>query len=238
LRSSQEGRDEVDEVESWQGSDVSEFEDIEEGTKKRKRKGEALPFPTVEEINKGFIWGQDCMFNVPIDRVHPAKDPETNHRVLNIRRAKETFNRLLGDFWNDVSHMTLCPMGHVMELRQEDGTMKLSVRHFQRFHEHEDFKAAFHNHQEEGNPLSRTDFLTTLYCGSLWMDNISSTLVKYWLGRHSKEETLLKKSIESGSARGRLGLWCTTSLIFILAHLFKSMNYISNKHIIQPCWRI
>jgi hypothetical protein len=37
--------------------------------------------------------------------------------------------------------------------------MKLSVRHFRRFHECEDFEAAFQNHQEEGNPLSRTDFL-------------------------------------------------------------------------------
>jgi hypothetical protein len=71
--------------------------------------------------------------------------------------------------------------------------------------------------------------LQTVYCSSLWMDNISSMLVKYWLRRHSKEETLLKKSIENGSTRGRLGLWCTTCLIFLLVPLFKSMNYISNK---------
>jgi hypothetical protein len=38
--------------------------------------------------------------------------------------------------------------------------VKLSVRHFRRFHEREDFETAFQNHQEEGNPLSRTDFLT------------------------------------------------------------------------------
>jgi hypothetical protein len=62
------------------------------------RKGEELPFPTVEEINEGFIWGQDCVFNVPIARVHLAKDVVTNHRVFNIQRAKETYNRLLGDF--------------------------------------------------------------------------------------------------------------------------------------------
>ena len=70
------------------------------------------------------------MFNVPIARVHPTKNVETNHRVLHIQRAKETYNRLLGDFWNDVSHVTLCPMGHIMELRQEDGIVKLSVHHF------------------------------------------------------------------------------------------------------------
>jgi hypothetical protein len=84
LRSSQEGRDEADEVEPWQGVDVSESEDTEEDIKKRKRKGEEFPFPTIEEIKEGFIWNQDCMFNVPISRVHPAKNPETNHRVLNI----------------------------------------------------------------------------------------------------------------------------------------------------------
>jgi hypothetical protein len=83
------------------------------------------------------------VFNVPIARVHPAKDVETNHRVLNIQRAKETYNRLLGDFWNDVSYVTLRPMGQVTELRQDDGTMKLSVRHFRRFHEREDFEATF-----------------------------------------------------------------------------------------------
>jgi hypothetical protein len=160
LKSSQEGRNEVDEVEPWQGEHASESEDTEEDTKKRKRKGEELPFPTVEEINEGFIWGQDCVFNVPIARVHPAKDVETNHRVLNIQRAKDTYNRLLGDFWNDASHVTLRPMGHVTELRQEDGTMKLLVRYFRRFHEREDFEATFQNHQDEGNPLSRTDFLT------------------------------------------------------------------------------
>jgi hypothetical protein len=143
LRSSQEGRDKADEVEPWQGADVSESEDTKEGTKKSKRKGEELHFPTVEEINKGFIWGQDCVFNVPIARVHPAKDPETNHRVLNIQRAKETYNRLLGDFWNDVSHVTLHPVGHVTEVRQEDGTVKLVVRYFRRFHEHEDFETVF-----------------------------------------------------------------------------------------------
>jgi hypothetical protein len=104
---------------------------------------EELPFPTVEEINEGFLRGQDCVFNVPIARVHPAKDIETNHRVLNIQRAKETYNQLLGDFWNDVSHVTLRPMGHVTELRQEDGTLKLLVRHFQRFHGREDFEADF-----------------------------------------------------------------------------------------------
>jgi hypothetical protein len=160
LRSSQEGRDEVDEVEPWQGAHVSKSEDTEEDKKKRKRKSEELPFPTVEEINQGFIWGQDCVFNVPIVRVHPAKDVETNHRILNIQRAKKTYNRLLGEFWNDVSHVTLRPMGHVTELRQEDGIVKLSVHHFWRFHECEDFEAAFQNHQQEENPLSRTDFLT------------------------------------------------------------------------------
>jgi hypothetical protein len=34
-------------------------------------------------------------------------------------------------------------MGHVTELRQEDGTLKLLVRHFQRFHGREDFEADF-----------------------------------------------------------------------------------------------
>jgi hypothetical protein len=197
LRSFQEGKDEVDEVEPWQGAHVSESKDTKEDKKKKKKKGEKLSFPTVEEINEGFIWGQDCVFNVPIACVHPTKDVETNHRVLNIQRAKETYNRLLGDFWNDVSHMTLHPMGHVTELRQEDGTVKLSVRHFRRFHKREDFEAAFQNYQEEGNPFSQTDFLTNSILCNLWMDSISSALAKYWLGRHSKEETLLKKSIES-----------------------------------------
>jgi hypothetical protein len=160
LRSSQEGRDKADEVEPWQGADVSESEDTKEGTKKSKRKGEELHFPTVEEINKGFIWGQDCVFNVPIARVHPTKDLETNHRVLNIQRAKRLTIVCLGIFWNDVSHVTLRPMGHVTKLRQEDGTMKLLVRHFRRFRECEDFEMAFQNHQDEGNLLSRIDFFT------------------------------------------------------------------------------
>jgi hypothetical protein len=47
--------EETDEIEPWQGADVSESEDTEEGTKKRKRKDEELPFSTVEEINRGFI---------------------------------------------------------------------------------------------------------------------------------------------------------------------------------------
>jgi hypothetical protein len=179
------------------------------------------------------------VFNVPIAHVHPAKDVETNHRVLNIQRAKETYIRLLGDFWNDVSHVILHPMGHVIELRQEDGTVKLLVHHFRRFHECEDFEAAFQNHQDEGNPLSRTDFLTN---NILWQPVDGQHIIHACkvLARKAcqRGETLLKKSIESGSARGRLGLWCTTSLIFILAPQFKSMNYISNERIIQLCWRI
>jgi hypothetical protein len=91
------------------------------------------------------------VFNVPIARVHLIKDVETNHRILNIQRAKETYNRLLGDFWNDISHVILCPVGYVMELRQEDGTMKLLVHYFWRFHDREDFETAFQNHQDEGN---------------------------------------------------------------------------------------
>jgi hypothetical protein len=66
--------------------------------KKGREKVRSSLFPTVEEINEGFIWGQDCVFNVPIARVHLAKDVVTNHRVFNIQRAKETYNRLLGDF--------------------------------------------------------------------------------------------------------------------------------------------
>jgi hypothetical protein len=51
-------------------------------------------------------------------------------------------------------------MGYVTELRQEDGTVKILVRYFRKFHEREDFEAAFHNHQDEGNLSSQTDFLT------------------------------------------------------------------------------
>jgi hypothetical protein len=51
-------------------------------------------------------------------------------------------------------------MGHVTKVRQEDGTLKLVVRYFWRLHEREDFETAFQNHQDEGNLLGRTDFLT------------------------------------------------------------------------------
>ena len=55
------------------------------------------------------------MSNVLVNRVHPAKDVETNHRVLNLQRAKKTYNQLLKNFWNDISHVILRLVGYVTE---------------------------------------------------------------------------------------------------------------------------
>jgi hypothetical protein len=51
-------------------------------------------------------------------------------------------------------------MGHVTVVREEDGTVKLVMRYFWRFHEREDFEMAFQNHQNEENLLGRTNFIT------------------------------------------------------------------------------
>jgi hypothetical protein len=38
------------------------------------------------------------VFNVLVNCVHPTKDAETNHSVLNLQRAKEIYNQLLENF--------------------------------------------------------------------------------------------------------------------------------------------
>jgi hypothetical protein len=122
---------------------IKELEVAEEGAKTRKRTSEEFPFPTIEEINQGSIWGHNCVFNMLVNRMHPAKDAETNHRILNLQRAKDTYNWLLENFWNDISHVTLRLMEYVTERREQDGFVKQVVRFFPRSHICNDFEKAF-----------------------------------------------------------------------------------------------
>jgi hypothetical protein len=47
------------------------------------------------------------VFYVLVACVHPTKDAKTDHRILNLKGAKEIYNWLLGNFWNDISHEAL-----------------------------------------------------------------------------------------------------------------------------------
>jgi hypothetical protein len=87
LKISAEGRDE-EENEPCQRTNVGETEVVKKDIKRRKKTSEECSFLIIEEINQGFIWGQECVFNVPIACVHPAKNAKINHRVLNLERAK------------------------------------------------------------------------------------------------------------------------------------------------------
>jgi hypothetical protein len=51
-------------------------------------------------------------------------------------------------------------MEYVIEQRQKDVAIKLLVHYFLRIHKRDDFEKAFENHQDVGNLLSQTDFLT------------------------------------------------------------------------------
>jgi hypothetical protein len=79
----------------------------EEGAKTRKGVSEDLLSPTTEEINQGFIWNQNCVYNVPANCVHLVKDAKTNHRILNLQKTKETYNQELRNFWNEIFHVIL-----------------------------------------------------------------------------------------------------------------------------------
>jgi hypothetical protein len=52
-------------------------------------------------------------------------------------------------------------MEYVTEQRKEDGIVKVLMYYFRRFHKHDDFEKAFKNHQDKGNFLSQTNFLTS-----------------------------------------------------------------------------
>jgi predicted ribonuclease YlaK len=57
LRSFFESGEEAEEVEPWQRAHTDELEVFEKGAKTRKRTSEELSFPTIKEINQGYIWG-------------------------------------------------------------------------------------------------------------------------------------------------------------------------------------
>jgi hypothetical protein len=77
--------------------------------------------PTADEIAKGSLWG-NIVFNVHIDHIVSVENPETNHRVLSQKRARDVY-RLLRDpeSRTRVSKLVLRPIRYILHTTTDDG---------------------------------------------------------------------------------------------------------------------
>lgn len=92
---------------SINNEEVEEDNEVNDSTQQIKG---PLPFASVADINKGYLWGMDVFFNARVENIRAASEAHTNHYILNAKRTREVYDRMRSSRGVEVSAMTLRPV--------------------------------------------------------------------------------------------------------------------------------
>jgi hypothetical protein len=76
----------------------------------RASKGPQVKFPSEDEFQGGYIWGQDLYFEVSIENIRSLQNIDTNHHILS-----QMYRRLAGYEASLITPLIRRPIGYIVE---------------------------------------------------------------------------------------------------------------------------
>ena len=129
-----------------EAEDIDDALDEDESTtivRGRAPRDPQVKFPTEDEFQGGYIWGQDLYFEASIENIRSVQNVDTNHRILSQRRVIEMYRQLEGHEASLVTPLTLQSIAYIIEDIGPDNERRQREVFFGAHCEQMEFEAAY-----------------------------------------------------------------------------------------------